>query len=344
VFKKNSQNQRTILQTIYLEKDIEKHSRAQDIIKSMGKNLSLIHCNHYGEVFNPKSQNFRLQKQNPALILAKKTGRLVLPVPTGFGIGGAHNYYFSHMLNCLYDCRYCFLQGMYPSANYVLFINYEDFQSSIDATLAQHQHDEKIYFFSGYDCDSLAYEPISHFVQEFLPFFAKRANAILELRTKSSNIRQLLQLNPIENCVVAYSLTPDAIAKAVEHKAPSIAKRVQAIQKLAAAGWKIGLRFDPLIDDENFEKYYQELLDNVFSILSPSAIHSVSLGPLRFPEKMYKRIVKLYPNEPLFAQSLSTRDKHISYSADRELQMKNFLLDKIKNYVDTTLLFQCNPL
>ena len=31
------------------------------------------------------------------------------------------------MLNCIYDCKYCFLQGMFNSANYLVFVNYQDF-------------------------------------------------------------------------------------------------------------------------------------------------------------------------------------------------------------------------
>ena len=87
----------------------------------------IILCDRYGEIFNPKSQNFRLQKQNPALILAQKHKGHVLPAPEGYGLGSEKNYYFSHMLNCVYDCRYCFLQGMYQSAHYVVFVNFEDF-------------------------------------------------------------------------------------------------------------------------------------------------------------------------------------------------------------------------
>lgn len=34
-----------------------------------------------------------------------------------YGLGGDKNFYFSHMLNCIYDCRYCFLQGMFRSAH-----------------------------------------------------------------------------------------------------------------------------------------------------------------------------------------------------------------------------------
>src|ERR1700734_1289578 len=138
------------MQTIYVEKAIKNHFRVEKIINQVGRKALIIECDHYGQVFNRKSQNFRIQKQQTALILAEKTGRLVIPTPPGFGIGGKNNYYFSHMLNCLYDCRYCFLQGLYSSAHYVLFVNYEDFMDDIKA-LSQ-SSSQPLYFFSGYDC------------------------------------------------------------------------------------------------------------------------------------------------------------------------------------------------
>ena len=59
---------------------------------------------------------------------------------------------------------------MYRSAHYVLFVNYEDFIAGIDAEALK--HDEGTVFYSGYDCDSLAMEPISAFCESFIPFFA----------------------------------------------------------------------------------------------------------------------------------------------------------------------------
>ncbi|MGZ5058118.1 MAG: DNA photolyase, partial [Methylobacter sp.] len=119
-----------MIETIYIEEAILQHPRVLDIVARFPQ-ARRVTCARYGEIFNPKAQNFRLQKQQPALILAEKYKHFALPAPVGYGIGAARNYYFSHMLNCLYDCRYCFLQGMYQSANYVLFVNYEDFQQDI---------------------------------------------------------------------------------------------------------------------------------------------------------------------------------------------------------------------
>ena len=100
-----------MIETIYVEEAVRNHPRTQQVLKRF-PNAVKIPCERYGEIFNRKAQNFRLQKERPALILAEKFDHFVLEVPEGYGIGGKRNFYFSHMLNCIYDCRYCFLQGM----------------------------------------------------------------------------------------------------------------------------------------------------------------------------------------------------------------------------------------
>lgn len=322
---------------IYVEESIAKHPRAEAILAKY-KNPTVITIKHYQEVFNPVKQSFKRQKAKPSLILARKNGRTVLPTPPGFGIGGEANYYFSHMLNCVYDCRYCFLQGMYPSANYVIFINYEDFAEDIAKTAAAH---DKSYYFSGYDCDSLAYEAKTDFLKTFLPFFAQHPQAILELRTKSTNIRELLKYPVLDNVVVAMSFTPHVISQAVEHGVPSVTKRIASLARVAEQGWAVGLRFDPLIYAENFPELYQGLIEQIFAEVPARAVHSVSLGPLRFPKNMYDKISAMYPDEPLFAYRLEKRDRQISYTEADEQAMKTVVLELLKPYLSEQVIFQC---
>lgn len=330
-----------MIDTLYIESAVAQHARAMAIRQRFPK-ARVIECERYGEVFNPKAQNFRLQKQKPALILARKHQKFVLPAPIGYGIGGEHNYYFSHMLNCLYDCRYCFLQGMYQSANYVVFVNYEDFQQNIrELCLATPTQD--IYFFSGYDCDSLAFEPATAFAESFLSVFEKLPNAWLELRTKSTQIRSLLQRAPLPRCVVAFSLAPDDIAGKVEAKAPTVAKRIEAAARLQRQGWPIGLRFDPLIYQQNYKELYRELFEQVFSVLDPSTLHSVSLGVFRLPEHFFKKMHKLYPDERLFASPLQRTSGMVSYKAELEQVMLSDCTDMLTNYIPRECFFPCSP-
>ncbi len=328
-----------MIDTIYIEEAVLAHRRVLDITARFPKAI-LIPCTRYGEVFNPKAQNFRLQKQRPALILAEKYKNFALPAPAGYGIGAQHNYYFSHVLNCLYDCRYCFLQGMYQSAHYVLFVNYEDFQDDIRRICAA-TPDEDLFFFSGYDCDSLALEPVTGFAGHFLPFFSQLPNAWLELRTKSTQVRSLLNREPLPRCVVAFSLSPDEIAHKVEAKAPSLQRRLEALYKLQQQGWQIGLRFDPLIYQHGYQQQYQQFFAQVFARIDLNQLHSVSLGTFRLPENFFKKIHSLYPDEKLFAGPLTAKQGMVSYRQELEQALLGYCTGQVLTYIPASKFFPC---
>jgi spore photoproduct lyase len=328
-----------MIETIYIEEAILQHPRVIEIVTRFPQARTIM-CGRYGEVFNPKAQNFRLQKQKPALILAEKYKHFVMAAPTGYGIGAKRNYYFSHMLNCLYDCRYCFLQGMYQSANYVLFVNYEDFQDEIRQLCAD-TPTEAIHFFSGYDCDSLALEPVTGFAGQFLPFFEQIPNAWLELRTKSTQVRGLLNREPFSRCIVAFSLNPDEIATKVEAKAPSVQRRLDALCKLQEQGWQIGLRFDPMVYQTGYQQQYRQLFEQVFSIINIDQLHSVSLGAFRLPEKFFKKVHKLYPDEKLFASPLDNQHGIISYKQELEQEMMHYCTEQLLRFIPETKFFPC---
>jgi spore photoproduct lyase len=324
---------------IYIERAVADHPRVAAVLARHPR-ASRVYCERYGEIFNRRAQNFRLQKRRPALILARKHDKHVLRAPDGYGVGGDANFYFSHALNCLYDCRYCFLQGMYRSAHYVVFVNFEDFQRAIDG---RRRPDRQTWFFSGYDGDSLAFEPVTGFADTMLPFFAARPDAWLELRTKSTQVRTLLQRDPVANCVTAFSFTPAPVARTAEHRVPAVAKRIDAMARLARAGWPVGLRFDPLIFVDGYREHYAGLFREIFSRLPADTIHSVSLGPFRLPRGFFNRMVRLYPEEPLFAGALAERAGLISYAPEVEAEMVDFCTRELLQYVDDDRLFPCLP-
>jgi len=326
-----------VIRTIYIEEDIAEHPRAERICDRF-PSADRIFIRRYGEIFNLKGQSFRLQKKRPALILARKFGRMVLPAPNGYGVGGRRNFYFSHMLNCVYDCRYCFLQGMYRSAHYVLFVNYEDFEKAIEAKLEESGGKES-YFFSGYDCDSLALEPITGFVQSIYPFFAKHPEAWLELRTKSTQVKWLLETRPLPNCIIAFSLTPEPTSNALEHKVPPLSQRIAAMEALQERGWKIGLRFDPMILTEDYHEQYRQLFAGLFERLRSDRLHSVSLGPFRLPRTYFDAMTRLYPDEPLFAGPIEARGRLVSYKKQMEEEMMSFCVRELLPYVSEEIFF-----
>ena len=325
---------------LYIEKDLTDQSLVE-YVKKHFHNAERVYIEKYGEVFNIKSQNFRQQKIKPALILANKIGQKIIATPAEYESGGDKNFYFSHMLNCVYDCRYCFLQGMYRSANYLLFVNYDDFANDLREHVKQTSA-KNPWYFSGYDCDSLALEPVTGFAEYFLEVFAEpdMLKATLELRTKSTQIRSLLNRKAMPNVVVAFSLNPDEVISSIETGTPKLLKRLKAIQQLQESGWRVGLRFDPVVWHDEFESTYQTFFKTVFESIDRYKIDSVTLGAVRLPKDFHKIISKLYPEHWLFKAGMELNDKSmVTYSDEISEQLLNFCKDQLVNVVPEELLF-----
>jgi spore photoproduct lyase len=326
---------------IYVEEEVLNHPRALQIQERF-PDAEVVPCSRYGEIFNRRAQHFRLQKRQPSLILAQKHRNFVHEAPEGFGIEGTRSFVFSHMHNCIYDCRYCFLQGLHRSAHYVVFVNYEDFQWALEEKIRAHDREagEEAWFYSGYECDSLALEPVTHFAASFVPFFARFPQAFLELRTKSTQIKSLLDMEAPSNVVVAFSFTPEEIQASVEHLTPSVDRRIRAMERLQERGWRLGLRFDPLVYHEDFHGQYRRLYGQVFSAVHLKSLHSVSLGPFRLPPDFFRTMVRLYPDDPFFAAPFDEGNGGpAGYRRDLEEEMVGFCREELLRHVPREIFF-----
>ena len=114
------------------------------------------------------------------------------------------------------------------------------------------------------------------------------------------------------------------------------------MRELAEAGWRIGLRLDPLIDYADFRSGYRTLVEDIFSAVPESAIHSATFGPLRFPTEMLNRIARLYPDEKMFAVPFEQRgDGLASYPADREEEMRSLVGSLLIQRLGAERVFDC---
>jgi spore photoproduct lyase len=322
---------------IYVEEEVLDHPRTLSI-QGRFPDAEVVPCARYGEIFNRRAQHFRLQKRRPSLILAKKHRNFVHEAPAGFGLAGTRSFFFDPMLNCIYDCRYCYLQGMFRSAHYVVFVNYEDYQWAMEEKIRA-LPGEALSFFSGYDCDSLALEPVTRFAASFVPFFARFPQAILELRTKSTQIKSLLDMEAPPNVVVAFSFTPEEVQAAHEHETPSVDRRIRAMERLQERGWRLGLRFDPLIYNEDYREQYRRLYEQVFGAVRTGNLHSVSVGPFRLSGDAFKAMVRLYPEDLLFAGPLEEENGSVAYRRELEEEMVEFCTAELLRHVPQEIFF-----
>ena len=101
------------------------------------------------------------------------------------------------------------------------------------------------------------------------------------------------------------------------------------MEKIAGLGWPVGVRIDPLIDCVDFEGRYRTLFDKLFANLPPDSVHSVSLGAFRVPVSYFKKMEKLYPEEPLFAGKFEKRGNFTGYRQEVEQDRSAFCRDEL---------------
>lgn len=319
---------------VFIEKGVQSHPRVVEWLQH--NTLPVFTCDNFQEIFNRKGQSFRKQKEAPVLIIAQKRGTILHAIPPAYGIGTPHNYYFSHFYNCPYDCRYCFLQGLFRSAHYVWFVNYEDYFTAFE-TLA---HRAPVTLFSGYDADSLAMEPMTHFVRHLLPWAHNHPEILFELRSKSIGWG-VLKRPPLPNVIAAFTLSPDCIAQRYEQKAPTLRARLRALVRVARWGWPIGLRFDPMLLLPNYQQVYSTFFDSVFECCQSSAIHSCTLGTFRLPRAMLQRMRDDAPDQSLYWVDMEPSDGLIGYAPARVEEALAWAQRYLEKYIAPERIFLC---
>ena len=186
---------------------------------------------------------------------------------------------------------------------------------------------KNIWFHAGEFSDSLALTHLTGELNYYHEFATKNAHCYLELRTKSANIKELLKLNPLENFITSFSLSPRDKIKAHDLKTPSLAARLKAIEKLYKAGHPIGIHLDPVIHSEDFEEKYQELIQDLSNIIPLSEVEYISIGVVRFTKDVYSQVKMNYPNTSYFHSELTKgEDGKIRYPRP----MRYWILGKIK--------------
>ncbi|SHO44774.1 SPL family radical SAM protein [Anaerocolumna xylanovorans] len=269
---------------IYIEKEAYSYPVTQQIIKHYPK-AELIPIGHYKDVFNRSGQNYTEQKKSPSLILAKSHSSLIYEgAPTCQNFGNNRFYYTSCVMNCIYDCEYCYLQGMFPSANLVVFVNLEDTFHELERLLAQGD----IYLCISYDTDLLAIEPLLGYVKAFHAFAASHKGLTIECRTKSAAAASLKELAPLKNFIFAWTLSPPSLQETLEHHTPSLSQRLNAIDNALSLGFPVRLCFDPLLAVKDWKEKYSALFCEVFKRIPPDKIQDASLGCFRIPKDFMK--------------------------------------------------------
>lgn len=285
------------LSHVYVEEGVAEHPSTKRIIANLN-DPSVIYTAHYKDIFCKKGQDFRSQKVSRQLVIAaKKPPFLYRGSDLCDSFGHQNFFYSSNAMNCVYDCGYCYLQGMYRSANLVVFVNTADIFKEIDKALAMNP----VYLCNSYDTDLMAMEHLTGFCSEWIEFARERPDLTLEIRTKSTASGCIRNLAPAHNIILAWSVSPQEIVSNYEHHTPSAAARISAMRSAIDAGWNVRLCIDPVLRTDGWRGQYAALAEQIRSKIDIGEFCDYSIGVFRVPEDSLKAMRKINPGLDLLA-------------------------------------------
>lgn len=313
---------------IYIEKAALENTMTKRLTAKY-PNSRIIYINSYKEVFCRRNQSFNMQKYASSLIIALADKDCIYQgARMCQSFGNEHFYYTSPVMNCIYDCEYCFLSGFYMSAYITVFVNTEAVFNQVRQLLTRHP----VYLCVSYSTDLLAVENIFGYCKEWIEFAANNKNIRIEIRTKSANYNAIRELKPTDNVILAWTLSPSEIISAYEKHTPTLASRLSAIKQAAADGWKVRLCFDPIIYCDDWETVYGRLIKETFAEIDAQNIYDISTGVFRVSSDEYKAMKKQNPYSVITRYPYIKHNGAYSYEPEKSKQLLDFIITNISMY------------
>lgn len=315
---------------IYVEKEISSHKITQNILQHFPC-ARIIEIENYKHVFNRSYQNFQAQKLLPRLLLAKKYENFLYPGSNLTNLTKHPQFFYNTLvLNCAYNCDYCYLQGMYNSSHIVVFVNIEDFFNETKNYLQVH---EQIYLSISYDNDILSFENWLGYCKLWIEFARENPNLTLEIRTKSNSFRYISELTPIQNVILAWTLSPEAIIRKYEKKTPTLNRRLENLVLATRLGWKTRICLDPVLFVRNWKKLYSELIKKIFIFEELKKVHDILVGTFRMNVDYLKKIKNLRADSDILFYPFEKRQSAIEYKTKHKEEINNFIVNEITHFL-----------
>ncbi len=296
---------------LYVERAAAGHPNTRALIERHG-DRPVVWIDSYTEVFYRAGQDFQEQKRAPALIAAVADDPLLYEAPTR--VCGVHDmpvFYNDQLRNCVYNCDYCFLQGMHPSGHTLVFVNSEAFHEA-----AAHQAAAGPFWLSiSYLTDILAFEPALPIASEWVDFARRTPGVTVEIRTKGE-MPDFARNEPVSNVVLIWSLSPPAVARRYERGCASFENRLVAATTAAERGWRVRIAIDPVIIHPGWKAHYAEMIATLSSRVESEAIEAATYGVFRIGADFMRRIATARADSPILHHPFDRTGRVATYSAD----------------------------
>ena len=239
---------------IYYEQEVENFELGKELFEKYKDVPKAIIQNHNNIEEMRKKENKEFPKMKKNLIIGtRKTHKFV------------ENHKVSDYLvpytssGCTAMCLYCYLVCNYNKCAYLrLFVNREQMLEKIIKTA--NKSEKELTFEIGSNSDLILENSITGNLDWTIKEFSKNNKGFLTFPTKFDMVDSICNLEHNGRIIPRMSVNPEKIINQVEFGTSRLKERVVAINKLKAAGYKVGILIAPVIFVENWQEEYENLI------------------------------------------------------------------------------------
>lgn len=316
---------------IYYEKNIENYQLVRELLEKYKDVPKVIIENHNNIEEMRKKQNSEFSDIKRNLIIGvRKTHKFVENHKTS-------DYLVPYTSSgCTAMCMYCYLVCNYNKCAYLrLFVNREEMLQKIIKTAEKSE--KELTFEIGSNSDLILENTITGNLKWTIENFANTQKGYLTFPTKFDMVDDILSLNHNGKVIVRVSVNPEEIINKVEFGTSRLKGRIEAINKLKEAGYKIGILIAPVIMVDNWKELYLELIQRLNEELSEKVKNDVffeiifmtySFIHTKINEEAFPNAINLYNKELMTGRG---KGKYMYKNGLRE-DGEQFFRENMKKY------------
>ncbi|MBI9076488.1 MAG: DNA photolyase [Desulfatibacillum sp.] len=242
---------------------------------------------------------------------------------------------------CTMDCSYCVLQAYFHPPVLQFFVNHRELFDELDQVLDS-RNPEIRRIGTGEFTDSMIWEPWSGLSHKLVERFGRQDHAVLELKSKTVNIRGLDQLDHNRKTIMAWSVnTPEIIATQERNTAP-LQARLAAAAKCEAWGYPLAFHFDPMVIYPGCEQDYVKVVEQIFEHVSPENVAWISLGTFRFMPDLKAIIETRFENSKIvYGEFVPGLDNKMRYFKPLRIKLFQAMAAALKKHAPQTTAYFC---
>lgn len=212
------------------------------------------------------------------------------------------HYQLPLVSGCMGMCEYCYLNTRLGNSNYIkTYVNTEEILKKAKEYMETRKPDITI-FEGAATSDPIPVEGYTGNLAKTISFFGKEELGRFRFVTKYNEVDSLLNLEHNGHTEIRFSLNTDYVIQEYEHRTASSKKRIEALGKVAKAGYPVGVLIAPVFLYDNWKEDYGKLLyrlkSELYQLKEKDSL-TFEIITHRYTKTAKNRILEFYPNTTL---------------------------------------------